>query len=386
MNIALLNGYEIDLEEKSMEYQNQGLDREEVRRKLEGRFRKFSKKGSFTCTCCGERVKMVLPSEKAFHFQHFDSKACSYSENHQTYNNHRERLENESKHAFGKAVLRAHLESMCKVNGWNLIEGTRYKNKLSFVPDFMIESPNEINWAINYLTGLKNDSKYANHLKKRQNHYKANQFIPIFLFDRDWLAYEPEINYVSLVDGELLSINQTEEDAIWTRFIDNLDPTLKSVLLNDCPYELKVKSMSYASPRTNEITIIRFISAKNQPNSNRTVCEPIHIPINEAFMINQDSSNFNYTSKDEDHLREALKEELIKMYQQKEEQKAKELEERKKQVTEITSTSVHAVPFQGRTKEQMDRDLERENAFLKRNNNVWHKQMLQHIRNGFGEK
>jgi hypothetical protein len=214
MNVALLNDYEIDIESLGIELEEQGYERSEVKKQLNDRYRRFSQKGDFRCVCCDERVKMVLSEDKVFFFRHYDKEKCSYSENHKTYQSQKENLEDAPKHRAGKAILRTYLEETCKINNIRLIDGYRFKSTLSFVPDFIFEFPNGKRWAVDYLTGLKNDRKYANSLNRRRQTYIQNHFTPIFLFDSYWLAYEPEINHVSLVEGELLCVGQSKQDYV----------------------------------------------------------------------------------------------------------------------------------------------------------------------------
>ncbi len=252
MNVALLNHYEIDIEREGIELEEAGYERNAVIEQLYKRYRGASKKGDFRCVCCDERVKMVLSDNKVFFFSHYDKDRCSYSENHKTYKSQKS-LEDAPKHRAGKAILRTYLEGTCKTNVIRMTDGYRFKSTLSYVPDFILEFPSGQRWAIDYLTGLKNDKKYANSLHKRKNTYIEHHFTPIFLFDSYWLAYAPDISHVSLVDGELLCVGQTQLDNLWTDFIRGLDQKLKDVLLNNRPFNLQVKSMVYFAPHERKL-------------------------------------------------------------------------------------------------------------------------------------
>jgi hypothetical protein len=412
MNVALLNNYEIDIESLGMELEERGHQRHEVIKQLNNRYRRFSQKGDFQCVCCNERVEMVLSNDKAFYFRHFDKERCSYSENHKTYTSQKESLEDVPKHRVGRSILRTYLVGTCKASDIRITDGYRFKSTLSYVPDFILEFPNGQRWAIDYLTGLKNDRKYANSLNKRRHTYIQHHFTPIFLFDSYWLAYEPDINHVSLVEGELLCVNQTNQDHLWTDFIRGLDLKLKNVLLNDRPFNFQVKSMPYFAPYERKINIIRFLQENDNPKKTRTVYKPIQVPLEQALTINYEKSDFIYTKENEDCYREEFKRQLELIHQrqenlrkqleleraikEKEESKRREFikaqeEERKKSAyrnAEENYGSTPTVPFIGRSQQQMDSDLKRDLGYLQRKdsskNSYWHKQVIQHMKEYFG--
>ncbi|WP_449623172.1 hypothetical protein [Robertmurraya sp. Marseille-Q9965] len=412
MNVALLNDYEIDIESLGIELEEQGYVRNEVKKQLNDRYRRFSQKGDFRCVCCDERVEMVLSEDKVFFFRHYDKEKCSYSENYKTYKSQKENLEDAPKHRAGKAILRTYLEGTCKINNIRLIDGYRFKSTLSFVPDFILEFPDGKRWGIDYLTGLKNDRKYANSLNRRRHTYIQNHFTPIFLFDSYWLAYEPDINYVSLVEGELLCVSQSKLDYVWTDFIRGLEKNLKNILLNNRPFNFQVKSMAYFAPHESEINIIRFLQENENLRKTRTVYKPIKVPLEKALTINHEQSDFIYTDENEDGYREEFKRQLERIYQQqenlrkqqeferarKEEEERKQREfvraregERKKRAAQNTSDyydSTTDVPFTGRSQQQMDADLKRDMQSLQRKNlsdkPYWYKPAIQHLSKYYG--
>lgn len=403
MNIALLNEQEIDIEKLSGQLEEDGLERHEIKKKLNDHYRRFSQKGDFRCVSCKERVEMVLTEDKVFHFRHYDKEKCTYSENHKTYKTQRENIEDLPKHRAGKAILQTYLEGTCITKNIRVMDGYRFKNALSFVPDFILEFPNGQTWAIDYLTGLKNDLKYANSLKKRRNTYIQHGFTPIFLFDSYWLAYEPEIYYVSLVEGELLCVKETNQDYKWTNFISGLEANLKNILLNDHSFHLQVKSMVYFSPHEREINIIRFLQDHDNPRKTRTVYNPIKIPLEKALMINQEQSDFIYSDENEDEYRKELKKQLEQVFQQQENLRKQQAQERARKEAEERAQREFAraqeeerkkraaqskkdyddrtseISFTGRSQKQMDADLKREIAALQRKNknSFWYKQMIQ---------
>jgi hypothetical protein len=413
VNIALLNDYEIDIVKIAKDLESKGFVKSEIKEELNNRYRTTSKKGDFRCFCCNEKVEMVLADDKIFHFRHSDKEKCAYSENHKTYTRQKENLENSPKHRVGRAILRTYLEGACNVNNIKLIDGYHFESTLSFVPDFILEYPNGKRLAIDYITGLKNDSRYANNLDKRRNSYIQYQFTPIFFFDSYWLAYEPEINHVSLVDGELLFVNQTREDDEWTNFIRGLEPHLKEVLLRNRPYALQVNSMVYIDPNEREMIITRFLQENNNPQKTRTVCEPIKIPLEQGLMINDDSP-FTSTSMNENEFREILKRQLAAIYQEivnlrkqqemerdhrdEQERKEREIARAKEEENRQRSSEkmrgyeryIEGIPFSGRNQRQMDEDLKRDMEALQRRNTgeepYWYKQVVHHMMRVYGDE
>ncbi|WNS75196.1 hypothetical protein RRV45_20345 [Bacillus sp. DTU_2020_1000418_1_SI_GHA_SEK_038] len=244
--------------------------------------------------------------------------------------------------------------------------------------------------------------------------YERNEhhFTPIFLFDSYWLAYESEINHVSLVDGELLCVSQTRQDSLWTEFIRGLEPNLKNALLNHRPFNLQVKSMFYFAPHEREINIIRFLQENDNPKKTRTVYKPIKVPLEKALTINHEQSNFIYTDENEDGYQEEFKRQLELIHQQQEilrkqeeserakkeeeERKQREFaraweEERKKRAVQNKMDyydSTLDVPFTGRSQQQMDADLKRDMESLQRKNSsdspYWYKQVIQHMSKHYG--
>ncbi|KAB7671677.1 cell envelope integrity protein TolA [Bacillus sp. B1-b2] len=429
MNIALLNDSEIDIEKLCFEYEVQGIDRKEIKNHLNDKYRRFSQKGDFRCVCCNERVKMVLSEEKVFFFRHFDKKSCSFSENHKTYKNQKESLEDKPKHRAGKAILRTYLEGICKLKNIIIKDGYGHRNTLSFVPDFILEFPNGQMWAIDYITGLKTDSKYAKSLAKRRDAYIKQQFTPIFLIDRYWMAYEHDINYVSIVEGELLCVKKSKQDYLWTEYISRMESHLIDVLFDNKPLNRSVKSIAYFAPHEREISIIRFLHEEEQQRKTKTLYKPITIPIDKALQFNSTYSDFIYSDEDEENYMEEWRKELEQEYnlresmrkqqaaerkrkeeRQKEEDRKKEeqrkreedrkyrenlrIEEEERKKTEEKTMeydgSIEDIPFIGRSERQMNSDLKREIASTTKDNNFkdsyQYKQMIRHMTKYFEQE
>ncbi|MCA1321628.1 hypothetical protein LC085_17110 [Bacillus tianshenii] len=390
MNSALLNGFEVNIDNAEAELSRQGYQRKEIKNQLNKRYRRFSPKGSFRCICCDNRVEMVLIENRAFHFRHSNKEDCSYNKNYQTYSSHVENYEDKPKHKIGKTIIRTYLEGTCRVNNANLMDGSRYKNKLSFVPDFIIEFPNGQRWAIDYVTGLKEDQKYANSIKRRLEVYENQQFIPVILFDSYWLAYEKEINYVSLVEGELFCVKDSIQDKVWSEFLEKLNPHLQNIFFNDDSYSSHVQSIVYINPLERELNIVRFLQDPLWPLKTRTVCSPLTLSFEKAFVINHLENDFTYYVDNEEDVRRELENQLLAIYEeqlkyrkaQEEERERKEEEREERRKNEEKRELSHINPEASvRNHYQMDRDLKRQLQYetKKKSAPYWYKQMADYM-------
>lgn len=272
-------------------------------------------------------------------------------------------------------------------------------------------------WAIDYITGLKTDSKYAKSLAKRRDAYIKQQFTPIFLINRYWMAYEHDINYVSIVEGELLCVKKSKQDYLWTEYISRMESHLINVLFDNKPLNRSVKSIAYFAPHEREISIIRFLHEEEQQRKTKTLYKPITISMDKALQFNSTYSDFIYNDEDEENYMEEWKKELEQEYnlresmrkqqatkrkreeeRQKDEQRKREEEDRKyrenlrvqdeerKKTEEKTKDydgSTEEIPFIGRSERQMESDLKKEIASFSKDNNFknsyQYQQMIQHM-------
>lgn len=370
MNTALLNGKEVNIEKAEEELARKGFRKKEIKSQLVDNYRRFSQKGSFRCICCNTRVDLVLGNERAYHFRHFNKDNCTYSENHKTYNKHVEQLEDKPKHSIGKTIIRTYLEGTCKINHANLLEGSRYKNKLSFVPDFILEFPSGQAWAIDYVTGLKEDKKYANSIKRRLESYEKHQLKRIILFDSYWLAYKEDFSYVSLVEGELLCVKDSLQDKVWSEFLSKLKSPLSDIFFNGDLYSTQVQSMIYINPSERELDVVRFVQNPLNPLKTRTVCSPLKIPFEKAFVINHLDDDFTYYIDNEEEIRATVKKQLMVKY----EEQLKAQEDRKKKEEAWRKQQSHI-----RTPQQIDRDLRFNQKIQNTRNPHWYKQMVEYM-------
>ena len=71
--------FNIELERRKLEKQN--INRNEIIRRFESKYRSFSKKSAFTCLYCHKPVNMNLTIDEGrpFYFKHNDESECSYS-------------------------------------------------------------------------------------------------------------------------------------------------------------------------------------------------------------------------------------------------------------------------------------------------------------------
>ena len=192
MEIAKLLHKNIRLDEERLKYENNGFQWPEIERKLNKLYRMHSDKNAFTCLCCGKPVKMVLISTKTCHFRHLHEDPCPGKENYGEYRKKVAGQENEYKHKVGKAFLREYLEGQLKIHGIEVKDGYVYAKKLRIVPDLLLHFPNGLIWAIDYVTGTKEDENYNNYIKKRITTYTEAGFRPFFFIDKSWLSVHPE--------------------------------------------------------------------------------------------------------------------------------------------------------------------------------------------------
>jgi hypothetical protein len=306
-----------------------GLDKKQIIQQLNESYRLFSKKEAFTCVCCGKPVEMVLPLERSFHFRHKDGSDCSYSENYRKYQKQKEKYENIKQHELGKTILRTILEGQLKTYGITIQDGYHYREKLSFIPDFILTFPNqEEKWAIDYFTGFKSSKGYATHIAKRKETYHKHGIRPFFFVDEAWLAFNPKIStFTTFVESELHIIEKRPQDRAWNMFLLDLEPHLQDILLQQPnKYEpFDTRSIVYINPTDRTCKILRFLMT-NQRHA-FVLATPFEISLEQALSITADMKGFQLYSHEESNRMAILKEELMAKYYQmlaEEERKLKE--------------------------------------------------------------
>lgn len=306
MEIAKLLHKNIRLDEERLKYENDGFQWPEIERKLNNLYRTHSDKNAFTCLCCGKPVKMVLISTKTCHFRHLHEDPCPGKENYGEYRKKVAGEENEYKHKVGKAFLREYLEGQLKIHGIEVKDGYVYAKKLRIVPDLLLNFPNGSIWAIDYVTGTKEDENYNNYIKKRITTYKEAGFRPFFFIDKSWLSVHPETDALSLYLAESQMMERTDYDEIWeaslykcvSEFGDSILQRVMPNLASVSPSSYEVKSLVYIDPGEGESFITRFVPI-NQKWVN-IIYKTSSISLERLVSLNQGKDGFALFAEDEE--------------------------------------------------------------------------------------
>ena len=219
METAQLHNETINIQRERNELVRKKLSPEEIHAFFEEKYRLFSReKGSFTCSCCNERVVMVLFQDKAI-FRHYNAEACAGERNYAAYSAGRERNNEQArKQADAKEMI---FEALMEADQgyYTVLEGYLFKKELSFVPDFLVSFPNGELWTIDYMVTLRGDAAFRKKMERRLRSYKSNGFKSLFLIDHNWLAITKERN-ISFNHCELsTAVPANDANAAWESFI-----------------------------------------------------------------------------------------------------------------------------------------------------------------------
>lgn len=209
----------ISIEIERQNLQERGYNWGEIYRVLEEKYRVHQRKGTIYCLCCGEAVEMVLNSTKVCYFRHPKDSVCPAKDNYRTYTNSRD-MENDKKFRVGKQIIKTYLEGAYTHRGGRVIDGYTYSRKLKHIPDLVVILPDGREICIDYVTGLKNNDYYVNHVVRRIIGYQEYGFIPYFFIDKNWLSIKDQ--YLSICKAEALIRRKTESDLQWQGFLTNL--------------------------------------------------------------------------------------------------------------------------------------------------------------------
>lgn len=340
MEIAKLLHKNVCLEEERLKYENDGFKWREIERTLNYLYRMHSDKNAFTCLCCGKPVRMVLASRKICHFRHLHEDPCPGKENYGEYRRKITGQENEYKYKVGKAILREYMEGQLKIHGIEIKDGYVYAKKLRIVPDLLLHFPNGSIWAVDYVTGTKEDESYNNYIKKRIKTYKEAGFRPFFFIDKSWLSVHPETEALSLYLAESQMMEKTEYDEIWEaalyRWVNKYgESILREVMPNLAsipPASYNVKSLVYIDPSEGESFVTRFVPI-NQKWVN-IIHRTASIPLERLVSLNQGKNGFALFAEGEDEAIDQFELKIKEKYNQfKEAEQLRELkleEERKR--------------------------------------------------------
>ncbi len=331
MNAAILHNNGVNIEELRIRMEGLGFKRQEIKAKLENDYRIFSKKKAFHCLCCDSPVEMVLPLDRNFHFRHWDKSECSYSENFKKYEKKLKEYEEPTKHTAGKAVIRTILEGQAKPLGLIIEPGYLYRSTLSIVPDFIIKHPNGELWAVDYLTGIRNNTAYSKNVLKRREIYEENKFKAHFFIDSEWIAYKSGVPFTTLVQTEIDSSEINSEDISWQEFINTLSKELLEILFGESVPPYITQSVIYINPTEKIASILRYVLLDDK--NARLLTEPIRISLEKALTIDKDYMEFKLFGENENLEKMDVLDELHKELMKKEEKERvlkEQLEQSKK--------------------------------------------------------
>lgn len=272
MEIAKLAESEVNIVQQWAMLEKEGDSREKIIDTLEQEYRIHSQKSAFQCSCCEQRVTLVL-REDSPHFRH-EGKRCPSADNYRTYLKRVEKHEQLEVHRVGRVILRTYLEGQLKIHGIIVEEGYMYRTALKIVPDFILTFPDEQKWSVDYVTGLKVDDTYHRYIKKRNNTYLETGFKPIYFIDSSWLAEVPKRSIITLYLAEFLMKVRSSKDNQWEEFINEYYEVFDEKIVNQELFGvaqltllergIEIYSLAYINPDRGTAEIQRFIPYTNK--------------------------------------------------------------------------------------------------------------------------
>lgn len=175
MEISTLLTQDIYIEDERWDLQNKGLSWHQIEAQLNSKYRESSIKRLFRCKCCNSTTFLVLNENKACFFKHESKDECAGDRNYTTYISATNRNEH-PKHRVGRAIIKDQLMNNLTRHGAVIKEGYFSKRELKFVPDFIVEWPDDETWTIDYVTGTRSD-QYQCYLKNKQKAYVENESV-----------------------------------------------------------------------------------------------------------------------------------------------------------------------------------------------------------------
>lgn len=85
--------------------------------------------------------------------------------------------------------------------------------------------PSGEKWAIDYVTGSREDESYNNYLLKRTAAYQAAGFQPFYFIDASWITEVPNRSMISLYLAENQMKFHSSIDQDWSDFVNELMET-----------------------------------------------------------------------------------------------------------------------------------------------------------------
>ncbi len=314
MDSALLHGKEININSEFIMHFRIGKNQSEIKEILENKYRDFAKKSAFRCICCGSIVNLIMPLQKKFHFRHKDNESCTYSDNYDKYTAQVKKYE-QGKHDIGKTLIRTYLQGQLNPLHIPVIEGYRYRSKLSIVPDLIVEFPSGVKWALDFLTGLRNNKSYTEHISNRRMIYEEHGFKSYFFIDTSWLAINEITPYTTLIEAEEQLLMNSSTDKEWKLFLNKFQPEEKEYIQNQkLISNFNVRSIAYFDINNRECTILRLIKKKYSDSDYYIVHKPTIISMEEALSVNLKYEALSLLNLNEEIAMNDFKEIILEKY------------------------------------------------------------------------
>ncbi|MEK4277638.1 hypothetical protein [Paenibacillus sp. FSL R7-0026] len=256
MEIAKLANQDIHILKEWSNLRSKGHSIDSAVNTLEQNYRIHSQKNGFRCKCCDQEVTMVLRKGSP-HFRH-QGERCPSANNYKTYIKRVNNYETKDIHSVGRSILRVYLEGQLRIKGVTVEDGYMYRTLLTIVPDFILTFPDGRQWALDYVTGKKQDDTYRNYINKRTNTYKEFGFNPVYLIDSSWIAEHPDHSMVTLYLAEDQMRASSSKDRMWTNFIQEYYDSFGEEFVHRELFgtssikrldpELKIYSLAYVNP------------------------------------------------------------------------------------------------------------------------------------------
>jgi hypothetical protein len=325
MESAKLLNVNIDLEEERHKLVDKGLKWGEIRSALNKKYRSHSDKNAFMCACCNKAVKMVLHSIKVCHFRHLTDDPCPGEENYKKYKEKIKNQENEYKHRVGKTILKSYLEGQLRRHNVEVKEGYSYQRRMRVIPDMLLCFPTGEVWAIDYVTGTKQDENYNHYIKKRIEIYQEEGFRPFFFIDIDWLSTHPSFQALSVYLAENEMKNKTQYDVAWEEAIQQCvseygkEITLPNLYDLPLDYSFNVNSLVYIDTNKAEGVIARFMSIDHKWVY--LIHKTIPLPLERITSLNDKKDDLLlHSSEEQDHINDFKKQVYLRYEKFKEEE------------------------------------------------------------------
>lgn len=300
MEWAYLYTSVVNLDQERNQLQSEGHTLRGSKNILEEKYRSHSDKNGFACPTCRNPVRMVLDTPCYFRHERDDHSRCPSTDNMATYEKNTQ-AEDKKVHRVGKQIIRTVLEGHARIHGAMVKEGYFFNKRLSIVPDFIIEFPNsEKVWAIDYITGLKQNENYTNQIIRRKDIYRRHGIKPFFFLDIKWLTVHPDSDLLALlVPAEHQLSTVSPKDKKWSDLLQEREQEIGGWYVSEGrqfswyrPYP--VHHVLYLDPHERKAHVLRYLSTGAEWNP--LVSNPIELSLEKALSMDQEQITFRDVS------------------------------------------------------------------------------------------